>query len=634
MQAEAELMRLVRQIRPGLIGATSNPNINLLQLIDELKRSPHLAILIQSRLEEMLLSRDYTLALTEMGLTLESGVFTEIFKRIEYKFLPKATDDSDVLALLGLLFDSPSDGAWFEKLNRDKLLEFLQLILPDKERFLEALQPQIHLSLEILSVRLAGLGYDPIVSGRLRERPEYLSAFLDVTRKVNQLILGSNEDKIQEVRDQLGKCTQAVRWIRSRRNVDGASLALTFRLLRAQQVIQRMQMLLEVVESMHGEWNPRPALALFREIALAQMRRFDISEFLKQNMELLAYQITEHTGRAGEHYITRNRSEWNTMFRSAAIGGVIVAALALVKVLISKVGMPPLPEAFFYGLWYALGFVFIHFVHGTLATKQPAMTASTLANSMDEAKNSLEALDNLSEVIIRTIRSQMVALFGNFALALVLSVIVGLGLELMNIPLMKDEKAQVMLKSLHPWKSLSLWYAAVAGVCLFVSGLLAGAADNWFIFNHVGRRLEVSKILSKLVGPQNLYRSIKVIDQNLGFLVGNISLGFLLGSMASIGQITGLPLDIRHITFASANLGLSLSTLEFQVPFLTVFWTVISVVMMGFINLIVSFSLSLFVAVRSRGIRFSQTSQLVRLLYLRFKTSPWDFFRPPGEKVA
>ncbi len=631
MQAEAELMRLVRQIRPGLIGATSNPNVNLLKLIDELKSSPHLTMLIQARLEELLLTRDYVFALTETGLTLESGVFSEVYKRIEYKLLPKALDENDVLALLTTLFDSPSDDVWFEKLNHEKLLELLALILPDRARFIEALEPQMLVSLEILSVRLAGLGYDPLVSRRLKERPEFQSAFLETTRQVNKLIEGGRGASHKALGEQLTICSQGVKWIRSRRGVDGASLALTFRLVRIQQVIRRMKMVLEVIEAIDGEWSPRPGLALFREIAIAEMRRFDLGEFLKQNLELLAYQITEHTGRAGEHYITKSRVEWRGMFRSAAIGGLVVAGMALVKVLISKMSMPPLPEALAYGSWYALGFVFIHFIHGTLATKQPAMTASALATSMDEAKTSLEAVKSLSEVVIRTIRSQMVALFGNFVLALVLALAAGFVLYLLKIPLMNEEKAMAMLKSLHPWKSGSMWYAAIAGVCLFISGLLAGMADNWFIFNSVGARLKASKILSRLVGPHNLHRTIQVIDHNLGFLVGNISLGFLLGSMASIGNITGLPLDIRHITFASASLGLSVTSLNFQVPIMVIFWTVLSVVLMGFINLGVSFSLSLFVAVRSRGIRFSQTSQLLRLLYIRFRANPWEFFVPPRE---
>src|SRR5581483_6192416 len=111
------------------------------------------------------------------------------------------------------------------------------------------------------------------------------------------------------------------------------------------------------------------------------------------------------------------------------------------------------------------------------------------------------------------------------------------------------------LDGLNAAKSLCPLYAAWAGVCLFVSGLLAGFADNWFIFNHVGSRLRQSELLHRLVGAANLDRAIQFIDHNLGFWVGNTALGFLLAIVPSIGIITGLPLDIRHVTFSSGQFG-------------------------------------------------------------------------------
>ncbi len=100
MNLERELKRFVRQIRPGLIGATANPNVNLAQLIEELKTSPKHTQEIGLALEEFLASRDFTSALTETGLTLESGAFTEIYKRLEYKFLPKPVETMMFWALL------------------------------------------------------------------------------------------------------------------------------------------------------------------------------------------------------------------------------------------------------------------------------------------------------------------------------------------------------------------------------------------------------------------------------------------------------------------------------------------------------------------------------------------------------
>ncbi|MGE3760124.1 MAG: hypothetical protein AB7H97_20330, partial [Pseudobdellovibrionaceae bacterium] len=129
MNLERELKRFVRQIRPGLIGATANPNVNLAQLVEELKATPKHAQEIKNALLDFLVTRDYTTALTETGLTLEAGAFSEVYKRLEYKILPKAISELDILSPLGRIFDAQSDAVWLEKIDRQKFGELLGLIL-------------------------------------------------------------------------------------------------------------------------------------------------------------------------------------------------------------------------------------------------------------------------------------------------------------------------------------------------------------------------------------------------------------------------------------------------------------------------------------------------------------------------
>lgn len=634
MQLERELKRFVRQIRPGLIGATSNANVNLRQVIEDLKTVPNVSEELARHLKDSLTSRDFVQALTETGLTLEQGVFGEVYKRIEYKFLPKAHEFNDILSLISRVFDSKgSDASWLENIDRELFTEFLSLILPPRSELVEALAPQLFLSLEILSLRLAGLGYDPLVTHRLKSRREFQYSFMEVTRHVHALIDGKGpaEEALPLIRDSLSRCAMAVAWIRSRRHLEGASLGLTYRLTKIQQVIKRMQQLLDLLEAVFGEWDPKPAVDLFMEITLAEIQRFNVGKFVGQNVEMLAYQITEHTGKTGEHYITRNREEWVDMFRSAAIGGVIVAAMAVLKILIGKIGLPLATEALAFGTLYASGFVFILYVGGTLATKQPAMTAATLAHALDEATTSKEAMNNLSEVIIRTSRSQFAALLGNYLIAFPAAIFFCLPFELTRHDLMSPDKAWKVINSLHPWLTLSFWYAAVAGIGLFLSGLLAGFANNWFVFNSVGFRLRQSDILKRIVGPHNLDKAIRSIDENIGSWTGNISLGFYLGAMGTIGLIFGLPLDTRHITFSTATFGAAIASLQFHVPWTTALLIAASTFTCGLINLAVSFSLSLFLAVKSRRIKFSQTPELLRILGRKLRSRPLDFFVPPRE---
>lgn len=628
MNLDRELKRFVRLIRPGLIGATSNPNVNLIQVIEELKSSPQRATEFQEALSTFLASQDYTSALTETGLTLELGVFTEIYKRIEYKFLPKLLDNLDILSFLSRIFDSQADADWLERIDRERLSEFFLLIMPSKEKLIEALAPQIFMSLEILSLRLAGLGYDPLVTHRLDSRRELQHSFMDVTRHVHSLLEGAGEEAIPLIRESLARAGDSVRWIRSRRGIDGASLGLTYRLTKIEQVERRMNSLLNLIQAILVEWTPKPAMNLFLEITLAEIRQFELLRFLGRNVELLAYQITEHTGKTGEHYITRTRREWVEMFRSASIGGIIVAFTAVAKAYASKLGLPPGPEALLYGTLYSVGFLTLNALGGTLASKQPAMTASTLAGALDSAKTSDEAMNNLAEIIVRTSRSQFVALLGNYLIAFLAAMLITIPLFYIHIPVMSSDKALHTLDTLHPFKSLSFWYASLAGFYLFISGLLAGFADNWFVFNHVGTRLKQSELLRRWVGAHNLDKVIYRIENGIGFWVGNIALGFFLGSAAAIGRITGLPIDIRHITFSSASFGISMATLKFEIPAALMATIAISVFVMGLFNLAVSFSLSLFVAIKSRRIRFRQTPKLLKILGRRALRSPLEFILP------
>lgn len=112
------------------------------------------------------------------------------------------------------------------------------------------------------------------------------------------------------------------------------------------------------------------------------MMRYSMSSLVSATTGRLAYQITQHAGRTGQHYIADNRSELTGMFRADAGGGIIIAATALLKILIIKSYFLPLQAALPVSLDYALGFLLVFVLHFTVATKQPAMTASLIAHTI------------------------------------------------------------------------------------------------------------------------------------------------------------------------------------------------------------------------------------------------------------
>ena len=116
------------------------------------------------------------------------------------------------------------------------------------------------------------------------------------------------------------------------------------------------------------------------------------------------------------------------------------------------------------------------------------------------------------------------------------------------------------------------------------------------------------------------------IHKHYGSLVGNFIFGMLLGMTGYFGHLLGLPLDIRHVAFSSANLGYA--AVSGNVGFGTFMLGICSVLAIGLVNLIVSFTLALFVALRSRGTKIGSVGNLCKSFWQQIKANPLILFFP------
>jgi site-specific recombinase len=103
----------------------------------------------------------------------------------------------------------------------------------------------------------------------------------------------------------------------------------------------------------------------------------------------------------------------------------------------------------------------------------------------------------------------------------------------------------------------------------------------------------------------------------------------MLGTAGTVGIILGLPVDIRHIAFSSANLGYAMVAFDFALPWPTMLWAALGVALIGLTNLAVSFALALWMALKARGVLFRQKRELLRCLWERFRVAPLSFFVAP-----
>jgi site-specific recombinase len=263
------------------------------------------------------------------------------------------------------------------------------------------------------------------------------------------------------------------------------------------------------------------------------------------------------------------------------------------------------------------------------------MTAATLAASLDGREDPDARLDALAGLAAQVSRSQWASIAGNVIVTLIMAFAIALTAgRFLGWDPVGPVKAAHLLADLHPWGSLALLYAAIAGVYLFLGGLISGYYDNLSLYHHVPLRLRRVRWLRVLLGSARLNRLAGYVEHNLGALAGNFLFGCMLGFTPVVGELLGLPLDVRHVAFASANLAYGLNGLDYAVPLGAAAVGALGVLLIGLTNLAVSFGLALRVALRSRGIGPDQTRGLARRVLRRFLDRPRDFFWPPAADPA
>jgi len=111
--------------------------------------------------------------------------------------------------------------------------------------------------------------------------------------------------------------------------------------------------------------------------------------------------------------------------------------------------------------------------------------------------------------------------------------------------------------------------------------------------------------------------------------MGNIFLGFGLGFMMFFGHIFGIPLDIRHVTISTGFFGFAAVAHGFAFTAGQWMYFAIGLMLIAATNLLVSFSLALYVALKSRKVSGRQLIPLIKISARYFLKFPGDFFFPP-----
>ncbi|OWY40455.1 recombinase [Xenophilus sp. AP218F] len=579
---------------------------------------------------------------TESGILANDGFASTLAHRLGERMLPMPPNPDSLRDRFGQLFSWQEDHVWLAAVP-DATWQALwrAMAWQENEQHESWRQTRLQLleSVQVLSARVTAIGLEPELVRICPEVERFASPFLHLNAEVQRYADSYRQalvDKALPPEDEkqvlvlLDQCEAILAKVRKNASRYGISVNLTYHGLRLAQSIERMRALLELLSPEH---NPAEQNQLFRLIvafARAENRKYSVRDLFKSNTELLALQVTEHAGRHGEHYIAEDRRDWSKMAKAAMGAGLIVGFMALIKLMLASAHLPLLWEGIAFGLNYAIGFIIVQILHFTIATKQPAMTAARIAAALHEQHGRKKQLEQLADLVVKVVRTQFVAILGNVMLAIPTAALIAFAWSgLFGGPVVPAAKAQTLLHDIDPIHSLALPHAAIAGVFLFLSGLIAGYYDNKAVYRRIPERIAGHPLLQKLLGENRAWRLGHYVEHNLGALAGNFYFGMFLGLTGTVGIILGLPLDIRHITFSSANLAFAAVALDFQVPASALWLGAAGVALIGLINLGVSFFLALWVALRSRRLSGSLLLPLLPILARRFLSQPLAFFLPP-----
>ena len=637
------LIELVQYIRPE--HPQKIQEVDLSEFLTFLDHNPIFRKELSVYLKQILSKKKFNLTVTDAGILQDVDFFFEVRRRLYAKILPHQPQKDTLEFVLNQVFYLSSDINWVKKIPFEQLQKLYELL--EFESIYENVNSFTPLSeimnaMTIITQRIGGRAMETDV---LKMVPEYegiespFSAFEKELIVIEERIknekphyLTSEDLSYKQLLIFHQQCEEYVDKAFKNSNKFGISLRVNQNLLRIKQQLERLKVLFPLM-IVNSEDDIRDnAIKMSVQLINYNCYKSNLRKFIAESTQLLSYEITQHTAKTGEHYITKSKSEYFTMLKNSLGGGVVVGFLCIIKLLLSKVDTSYFGQAFFYSMNYSIGFIIIFLLGFTLATKQPAMTAAALARALEEGQNK-ESNDTsryktFAVLFARVFRTQFIAFFGNCIMAFPVALLLIWGFDQISGINLAAPKWEHMIADNSPIHSLAMFHAAIAGVFLFLSGIISGMVSNRDKHHGLYYRIQENPFLKRTFGKKRTLKIAQLYEKYWAGVISNFWFGVFMGSTASIGLFLGLNLDIRHISFASGNLALAVYGSEFHITNLMLFWGIFGVGIIGLINFSVSFALSLGLAFRSRAISIFEFRFVTLAIWKHFKSKPLSFFLP------
>lgn len=614
-------------------------NQGLESLVEYLQKNVNIAENLSYYLHSIFGQRHFNISLTEANILAENGFFPELKKRILNTILPNVENENSIWYLIDNITIRPAkDFKFLSKTSQDTFFELMRLLDFEDIVLQKFVKNELYLSVNVLAWRAIGNALDVEVLNMAPEYKDFDNPFMAlqdeldiITRKFKEdcgFVLHSKSENYKQIKVYLSQCQMFIDTAYKNVNSKGISRKINISLLKIRQQLNRITDILELlVIDEPKEVRLKSKLLIYR-IVQYKSHKNNISELFDDNTRLISHLITNHTAETGRHYIASDKNGFFKMFWKASGGGVIVGFLCILKMLYSYDKGSDFSHAFMYAFNYAMGFIIIYLLGFTLATKQPAMTASTMAKVLSENKDKSAHYRAFSHLIAQLFRTQFIAFVGNVLWAFPVALLLVYGIDVLLNQNLSAAKATTLLRDINPIETKPFFHASIAGVYLFISGIISGNVGNNTVYYRIPERLAKNPSLHLIFGNKFAKNLAEFYKKKWAGIISNFWFGVFLGVTGTIGKFLGVDIDIRHITFAAGNFALGLYGKNFEITTSQFFMYFGTVIMIGFFNFIVSFGLSMMLALRSRKISLGKTGDILKNIFFYFIKKPLLFFLP------
>lgn len=639
------LYDLVGYFRPKKPKAIAH--ITLRELLDHLIEFDVHRQVLGSYISNIVAGRGFKLMVSDAGILKDSDFLYEIRKRLSAKILPYQSQKDTLEYVLNQVFYKENDYEWIRKIPLEELVELFEILnlndIYESVKTDTGVMSELLYSMGLLTQRMSGRSMETSILQMIPEYNHLASPFLGFESEFLEIENRLRKGEIRFVdKEDLNykqlvilhkQCEELIYHAFKNSSNFGITLKVNQALLRIRQQLERIRILMQFLVVNEPKDKIINSIQLSLQLIEYNCYKNNVSKLFAESTQVIANEITQYTAKTGEHYITETAKEYFKMFKAALGGGLIVGFLCVIKVLLSKADASDFGFAVLYSINYSIGFILIYLLGFTLATKQPAMTATTISKAIEEGlKNNTKDAEKHSafaNLFARLFRSQFIAFVGNVIMAFPVALLLIWLIDLTTGINITDTKWHTLLKDVNPLMSPLLFHAAIAGVFLFLSGIISGNVSNKNKHNQVYYRIQENPFLKRTLGVVKTTRISEWLEKRWPGIVSNFWFGIFMGSTHSLGHFLGLNLDIRHITFASGNIALGAYGADFQLTTVTWIWSFAGLTLIGFMNFIVSFGLSLGLTLRSRNLPLSELFSLFKSVWMSFKKKPLRFFFPP-----